>query len=85
MRWFSIDAVDGALQRTKHALLEPFAFWKWIKLGIIILLLGGSGGGGGGGSNYGGSDQQFWGEDLTLGPVSQGFGEAITQVTQFLY
>jgi len=61
MTWHSIDAIDTALKRTKSALIEPFNFWKWIKLGIIIFLLGGSGGGGGGGSgsNYGGSGQDF--------------------------
>jgi hypothetical protein len=61
MTWHSIDSIDTALKRTKSALIEPFNFWKWIKLGIIILLLGGSGGGGGGGggSNYGSSGQDF--------------------------
>ncbi|MBA1341807.1 MAG: hypothetical protein C5S40_06655 [ANME-2 cluster archaeon] len=61
MTWHSIDAVDTAFKRTKSALIEPFNFWKWIKLGIIIFLLGGSvgGGGGGGGSNFGGTGQSF--------------------------
>ena len=61
MTWHSIDAVDTALKRTKSALIEPFNFWKWIKLGIIISLIGGSvgGGGGGGGSNFGGTGQGF--------------------------
>jgi hypothetical protein len=57
MTWHSIDAIDTALKRTKSALIDPFNFWKWIKLGIIILLLGGIGGGGG--PNFGGPDQDF--------------------------
>jgi hypothetical protein len=62
MTWYSIDAVDIALKRTKSALIEPFNFWKWIKLGIIILLLGGGGsggGGGGGGSNYASTGKEY--------------------------
>ncbi len=59
MTWYSIDAVDTALKRTKSALIDPFNFWKWIKFGIIIFLLGG--GGGGGGSNFSGTGQGFSG------------------------
>ena len=44
MAWLSIDVVDNAFEKTKKALIEPFSFWKWIKLGIIIFLMGGSGG-----------------------------------------
>ncbi|AKB47772.1 hypothetical protein MSKOL_1995 [Methanosarcina sp. Kolksee] len=41
MSWYAIGAVDRALSRTREALLEPFDFWKWVKLAIIIFLLGG--------------------------------------------
>lgn len=44
MAWHSIDVVDNAFEKTKKALIEPFSFWNWIKLGIIIFLMGGSGG-----------------------------------------
>ncbi|MBE0524149.1 MAG: hypothetical protein IBX40_07445 [Methanosarcinales archaeon] len=43
MGWHSIDVVDDAFEKTKKALIEPFSFWKWMKLGIIIFLIGGSG------------------------------------------
>ncbi|MCL7410446.1 MAG: hypothetical protein M8350_01340 [Methanosarcinaceae archaeon] len=58
---YSIDALGSAFEKTKKALIQPFDFWKWIKLGIIIILLGGSGGGG---DNSGGSSQQFDGKDF---------------------
>lgn len=77
MSWFSIDAVDGALQRTKKTLFEPFSFWKWLKLGIIILLLGGSGGGGG--SNYSNPAQQYGGKDPGWAPDLQSFEEMVSQ------
>lgn len=80
MSWYSIDAVDGALQRTKNTLFEPFGFWKWIKLGIIILLLGG--GGGGGGSNFSSPGQQNWGEEFGLEPDFQAFDEMVGQFLQ---
>jgi len=86
MTWHSIDAVDTALKRTKSALIEPFNFWKWIKLGIIILLIGGStGGGGGGGSNFGGTGQNFngIGDNRDLITDSQ-FLEYREMFTQFL-
>ncbi|AKB44283.1 DUF7544 domain-containing protein [Methanosarcina vacuolata] len=41
MSWYAIGAVDRALSRTREALLEPFDFWKWVKLAIITFLLGG--------------------------------------------
>ena len=37
MGWYGTDAVDAALKRTEKALIEPFDFWKWIRLGIILL------------------------------------------------
>ncbi|MCL7412828.1 MAG: hypothetical protein M8353_04320 [ANME-2 cluster archaeon] len=78
MSWYSIDAVDGALQRTKSTLFEPFSFWKWIKLGIIILLLGG----GGGGPNFGNIGQQYGGEGPGWMQDFQGFGEMASQFMQ---
>jgi len=86
MTWHSIDAVDAAFKRTKSTLIEPFNFWKWIKLGIIILLIGGStGGGGGGGSNFGGTGQNFngIGDNGDLITDSQ-FLEYREMFTQFL-
>jgi hypothetical protein len=56
MSWYSIDAVDSALNRTKSSLIEPFDFWKWLKLGIIIFFIGG---GWAAGPNFGGTGQDF--------------------------
>ena len=41
MGWYSIDAIDVAFKRTKKILIEPFNFWKWLKLAIIIFFIGG--------------------------------------------
>jgi len=84
MTWHSIDVLDTAFKRTKSALIEPFNFWKLIKLGIIIFFLGGSGGGGGGGSNYGGTGQDFSefddsGEPLITDSQLLEFRETLTQ------
>ena len=86
MTWHSIDCVDTAFKRTKSALIEPFDFWKWIKLGIIILLLGGSGGGSGGsGSNYSGSGQDFGRIDNGGDPFTDSqFLEFYEKVTNFV-
>lgn len=43
MGWYGTDAIDAALKKTKKALMEPFDFWKWIRLGIILFFIGGSG------------------------------------------
>nr|WAH99954.1 MAG: hypothetical protein OI716_00905 [Candidatus Methanoperedens sp.]WAI00108.1 MAG: hypothetical protein OI720_00750 [Candidatus Methanoperedens sp.] len=43
MGWYGLDAFDLAIKRTKKALIEPFVFWKWIRLGIITILIGGGG------------------------------------------
>lgn len=43
MGWYGIEAVDAAIKRTKKALIEPFDFWKWIKLGVIVFFIGGGG------------------------------------------
>jgi hypothetical protein len=59
MSWYGIDAVDKAFLRARKALLEPFSFWKWVKLAIIILLIGGA--------NFGnsGTNYRMGSEDLT--------------------
>jgi hypothetical protein len=54
MSWYAIDAIDRAFSRTKKALLEPFDFWKWVKLAIIVFFVGGLGG-----SNYGGQGTNY--------------------------
>src|SRR3990172_1355479 len=43
MGWYGLEAFDLAIKRTKKALIEPFDFWKWIRLGIIALFVGGGG------------------------------------------
>lgn len=53
MSWYVIDAVDRAYRRTKTCLLEPFDFWKWMKLAIIVMLIGG------GGSNFNGGGNSY--------------------------
>lgn len=52
MSWYVVDALDGAFERTKKCLFEPFDFWKWVKLTIIVLLLGGGASFNSGGGNY---------------------------------
>ncbi|MCX9013745.1 MAG: hypothetical protein OIN89_02950 [Candidatus Methanoperedens sp.] len=75
MSWSGIDAIDGAIKRTKKALLEPFNFWKWIKLGIIIFFLGG----GGSSFNPGSFNQPYRGAK-TPAPTMD---EILSQITQF--
>lgn len=43
MGWYGLEAFDLAIKRTKKALIEPFDFWKWIRLGIIAFFVGGGG------------------------------------------
>lgn len=81
MTWHGIDAIEGAFRRTQHALIEPFDFWKWLKLGIIAFLIGGGGGGNGGGwgsSNYGNNMPNPGGED-NLFSSTDGVIESISQ------
>lgn len=60
MSWYGIDAVDKAVSRTRRALLEPFDFWKWVKLAIVIFFLGGvPSNQGGSGTNYRMSPEEF--------------------------
>lgn len=77
MSWSGIDAIDGAVGRTKNALIEPFNFWKWIKLGIIVFFIGA--GGGGSFSNPGSFNQPYRGTQ-TATPTMD---EILSQITQF--
>jgi hypothetical protein len=43
MGWYSLEAFDSTIKLTKKALIEPFVFWKWIRLGIIAIFIGGAG------------------------------------------
>ncbi|MDO9517435.1 MAG: hypothetical protein Q7J10_05215 [Methanosarcinaceae archaeon] len=79
---YSIDALGSAFEKTKKALIQPFDFWKWVKLGIIVILLGGSGGGGGGNSS--GSSQQFNGNDFNEKSIGVQIEEMFDQVGQFI-
>ncbi|ABE52830.1 DUF7544 domain-containing protein [Methanococcoides burtonii] len=66
MSWFVVDAVDVAFKRTRVALLEPFAIWKWIKLAIIIALASG-----GGGQGYNGPSSNSDFQDTSSLPFSE--------------
>jgi hypothetical protein len=78
MGWHSIDVVDDAFEKTKKALIEPFSFWKWIKLGIIIFLMGG----GGSGSNFNpsGLNNRDYGRKDIIPPAD----DISLQISQFL-
>ncbi len=76
---YSIDALGGAFEKTKKALIQPFDFWKWVKLGIIIILLGGSGGG-----NYSSNSQQFDGKDFKGESIEAQIEEMFDQIAQFI-
>jgi hypothetical protein len=79
MSWYSIDVIDAAVKRTKKIILEPFDFWKWIKLAIIIFFIGGGFGSSGSNFNPGAFDRSQ--EDRNLEkPSTQ---EMIDQITQF--
>lgn len=77
MSWSGIDAIDGAIKRTKKALIEPFNFWKWVKLGIIVFFIGG-------GSRVSSSNPvsfsgPYRGEQIPVPTMD----EVISQVTRF--
>ncbi|NOR48177.1 MAG: hypothetical protein GQ533_09075 [Methanosarcinaceae archaeon] len=76
---YSIDALGSAFEKTKKALIQPFDFWKWVKLGIIIILLGGSGGG-----NYSSNSQQFDGKDFKGETIEAQIEEIFDQIAQFI-
>jgi len=86
MNWHGMDAISEAFRRTKYALIEPFDFWKWLKLGIIIFLLGGSGSNFGGnvpsGSNYQNPDSYNGGYDPFID--DQSIDLILEQISQFL-
>ena len=75
MSWSGIDAIDSAVSRTKKTLIEPFNFWKWIKLGIILFFLGG----GSSSFNPASFNQPYRGAQ-TPAPT---MGEILSQITQF--
>ncbi len=77
MNWYSIDAIDAAIKRTKKVLIEPFDFWKWIRLGIICILIGNSGIWNG--YNLGNFDRGYEEKEGTLPQT----GEIINQISQF--
>jgi hypothetical protein len=82
MSWYSIDAIDTAIKRTKKILFEPFDFWKWIRLGIIIIFIGG------GFSGFNFNPGSFNGpSDMNMDkPLTEGMPstrEVIDQITQF--
>ena len=79
MVWYSIDVIGESVKRTKKILVEPFDFWKWIKLGIIIFFIGGGFGSSGSNYNPGAFDNPQ--TDRNLEEPST--GQMINQITQF--
>lgn len=79
MSWYSIDVIEAAIKRTKKIILEPFDFWKWIKLAIIIFFIGGGFGSSGSNFDPGAWDRRL--EDRNLEEPST--GEIFNQITQF--
>lgn len=78
MVWYSIDVIDSSVKRTKKILLEPFDFWKWIRLGIIIFFIGGGFGSSWSNFNPGTFDNY---QNRNLEEPST--GEIVNQITQF--
>ena len=79
MSWYSIDVIDAAVKRTKKIILEPFDFWKWIRLAIIIFFIGG--GFGSSGSNFDpGAFDRPWADSKMEEKSTE---EIINQITQF--
>ncbi len=81
MSWYSIDIIDATIKRTKKIILEPFDFWKWIKLAIIIFFIGGGFGSSWSNSNPGTFDNPQIDRNLK----EQSTGEILNQITQFWY
>lgn len=79
MVWYSINVIDSSVKRTKKILLEPFDFWKWIKLGIIIFFIGGGFGSSWSNFNPGPFDNPQTDRNLEE-PSTR---EIINQITQF--
>lgn len=79
MVWYSIDVIDAAVKRTKKIILEPFDFWKWIRLAIIIFFIGGGFGSSGSNFDPGAFNRRM--EDRNLEQPST--AKIIDQITQF--
>lgn len=79
MGWYGIEAIDAAIKRTKKALIEPFDFWKWIKLGIIVFFIGG-GGMGTSNFNFPASYQRQYEDRGAKMPSTE---EVLNQISQF--
>lgn len=87
MGWLSFDVIGEAFNRSKKALLGPFNFWKWIKLGLIVILIGG------GGSSFSNSfsySEPSPGEDIEIplneitGQINQFWDQYIILILAFL-
>lgn len=79
MSWYSIDVIDASVKRSKKILLEPFDFWKWMKLAIIIIFIGGGFGSSGSNFNPGASDRHLEDGDLKEPSMEK----MVDQITQF--
>lgn len=77
MGWYGIEVFDLAIKRTKKALVEPFDFWKWLRLGIIAFFIGG---GGMGTSNF--NSPASW-QDENRKMEAPSIQEIIDKITQF--
>jgi len=79
MSWYSIDVIDASVKRTKRIILEPFDFWKWIKLAIIIFFIGGGFGSSWSNFDPGAFDRRLEDRDMEK-PSTE---TIIDQITQF--
>ena len=77
MGWYGLEAFDLAIKRTKNALVEPFDFWKWLRLGIIAFFVGA---GGMGISNF--NSPAGW-QDENRKMEASSIQEIIDKLTQF--
>lgn len=81
MGWHVLDAVGKAFERTRKCLIEPFNFWKWLKLTIIVLLAGGGANFGNSGFNV--SDTNGDISNIQIGEMGS-IGHAFDQISSFL-
>ena len=77
MSWYVADALNQAYRRTRTCLLEPFDFWKWLKLAIIVILIGGSG------SNFNSSGNSFSSDSYSDSSVSDEFSAFFEDMFEF--